>query len=301
MSQKITPNIWCNGNAKEAAEFYTSVFTESKITATSYYPNSKEEGLADFQLNLAGKELTVNFQIKGLDFVLINAGPEFKPNPSISFMVNFDPSQDEKAKEHLDELWEKLNEGGKVLMPLNNYGFSEHYGWVQDKFGVSWQLILTNPEGEPRPFIIPSLMFVTDAGDKAEDAMDFYLSVFKNSQQGQIARYPAGMEPNKEGAIMFADFQLEGQWFAAMDASASQHKFAFNEGISLSIDCKDQEEIDYFWEKLSSNPENEQCGWCKDKFGLSWQIVPANMDELMKKPGAYAKLMEMKKLVIADF
>jgi predicted 3-demethylubiquinone-9 3-methyltransferase (glyoxalase superfamily) len=153
---------------------------------------------------------------------------------------------------------------------------------VQDKYGLSWQLILTNPDGEERPVIIPSLLFVGNVCGKAEEASDFYLSVFKNSKRGAIARYPGGMEPDKEGTVMFTDFKLEGQWFAAMD-SARMHNFIFNEAISLIVKCEDQREIDYYWEKLSAVPEAEQCGWLKDKYGVSWQIVPAAMDEMMSK------------------
>jgi predicted 3-demethylubiquinone-9 3-methyltransferase (glyoxalase superfamily) len=153
MRKEITPNLWFDGNAKEAVEFYISVFPDSKVISTEYYPNSAEEGLADFQKELAGKELTVEFELSGNRFVAINAGPEFK----------------------------------------------------------------------------------------------------------------------------------------------------FNESVSFSTPCEDQEEIDYYWEKLSVVPESEQCGWCKDKYGLSWQVVPQNMDELMKRPKAFAKLMEMKKIVIEDF
>jgi predicted 3-demethylubiquinone-9 3-methyltransferase (glyoxalase superfamily) len=212
----------------------------------------------------------------------ISAGPLFKFNPSISFMVNFDPSQDKNAKSRIDEVWSKLVEGGKVLMEIDKYPFSERYGWVEDKYGVSWQLIFTNPEGEERPLIIPSIMFVGDACGKAEEASDFYLSVFKQSKRGTIARYPAGMEPDKEGTVMFTDFKLEGQWFAAMD-SAREHNFKFNEAISLIVNCGNQKEIDYYWEKLSAVPEAEQCGWLKDKYGVSWQIVPTAMDEMMNK------------------
>ena len=146
----ITPNLWFDGNAKEAVDFYVSVFPESKIITTVLYPT---EGLADFQKDMAGKELTVEFELSGNHFVAINAGPEFK----------------------------------------------------------------------------------------------------------------------------------------------------FTEAVSFSIPCRDQEEIDYYWSKLSKVPEAEQCGWCKDQYGLSWQVVPENMDELMKRPSAFAKMMEMKKLVIKDF
>jgi predicted 3-demethylubiquinone-9 3-methyltransferase (glyoxalase superfamily) len=153
MQQKITPNLWFDGNAKEAVDFYLSVFPEGKIVATQYYPKSKEEGLADFQLDMAGKELVIDFELFGQRFTAINAGPEFK----------------------------------------------------------------------------------------------------------------------------------------------------FTEAISFVVACKDQAEIDEYWEKLSAVPESEQCGWCKDKYGLSWQIVPENMGELMQKPGAYTNMMQMHKIVIADF
>lgn len=297
--QKITPNLWFDG-AKEAIDFYVAAFPDSKINSTSYYPKSSEEGLADFQKEMAGKELTVEFTLGGIDFTAINAGPVFKFNPSISFMVNFDPSRDEQATEHLDELWAKLIDGGKALMPLDDYGFSKHYGWVEDRYGLTWQLILTDPAGEPRPFIMPSLMFSQQNINKAEEAVEFYTSVFEDSKPGNLARYTEETGPAKQGALMYADFTLDGQWFVAMDSGVKQD-FTFNEAVSLSVACKDQAEIDYFWDKLSAVPESEQCGWCKDKYGVSWQIVPANMGELMEKPGAYAKLMQMKKLVIADF
>jgi predicted 3-demethylubiquinone-9 3-methyltransferase (glyoxalase superfamily) len=212
----------------------------------------------------------------------ISAGPLFKFNPSVSFMVNFDPLQVTRAKERLDHVWEKLSDGGTVLMKLDNYPFSERYGWIQDKYGLSWQLILTDPKGEKRPPIIPSLLFVTDTGDKTDAATDFYLSVFKNSKRGAMARYPAGMEPNKEGAVMFTDFMIEGQWFAAMDGKSDTHKFSFNEAVSFMVNCDTQEEIDYYWDKLSAVPEAEQCGWLKDKYGLSWQVVPTKLGEIMK-------------------
>ena len=210
----------------------------------------------------------------------ISAGPLFKFNPSVSFFVNFDPSRDQDARNNLDRMWERLSEGGTALMPLDKYPFSERFGWVQDKYGLSWQLILTDPEGEERPFIVPSLMFVGEVVGRAEEAINHYLSVFKNSKMGEIARYGAEQEPDQEGTVMFADFMLEGQWFAAMD-SAHEHNFAFNEAISFLVDCDSQEEIDYYWERLSAVPEAEQCGWLKDKFGVSWQISSTALSEML--------------------
>ncbi len=300
MKQKITPNLWFAGNAQEAIDFYISAFPDSQILNRSFYPNSVEEGLADFQLDLAGEVLTIEFELGQQPFVAINAGPDFKVNPSISFMVNFDPSVDPQAREHLDDLWLKLSDGGQVLMPLEAYPYSERYGWVKDRYDVTWQLILTDPAGEPRPFILPSLLFTKHNTNHAEEAVNFYVSVFENSKIGAMNYYPEDIGPAKTGALMFGDFMLANQWFAAMDSAAEQD-FVFNEAISLSVSCKDQDEIDYYWEKLSSKPEFEQCGWCKDQFGVSWQIVPENMDELMQKPDAFAHMMAMKKLIIADF
>lgn len=269
--QTIVPHIWYDKEAVAAANFYASVFPESKVTSVTTLRDTP-----------SGDCDQVSFEIWGQKFMAISAGPYFKLNPSVSFFVNFDPSRDKDAAEKIDEVWNKLSEGGQALMPLDKYPFSERYGWIQDKFGVSWQLMLTNPEGEERPAIIPSFLFVGDQCGKAEEAMSLYLSVFGNSRQGTIARYPKGMEPDQEGTIMFADFMLENQWFTAMD-SAHEHKFSFNEAISFMVKCDSQEEIDHYWEKLSAVPEAEQCGWLKDKFGVSWQIVPSALDELLGK------------------
>ncbi len=268
----ITPHLWFDKEAKAAAEFYVTVFPDSRIDQTLVLQGTP-----------SGESEVVSFTLGGQPFQAISAGPYFKINPSVSFMVNYDPSFDPRARENLDAAWAKLAEGGVVLMPLQEYPFSKHYGWVMDKYGVSWQLILTNPEGEPRPFIIPTLLFVSEEGDQAEAATDFYMSVFGDSKRGGLARYPAGMEPNREGAVMFTDFTLNGQWFVAMDGSSKMHDFKFNEGVSFLVYCDSQEEIDRYWEQLSAVPEAEQCGWLKDRFGLSWQIVPARLDEMMKE------------------
>ncbi|WP_066308075.1 VOC family protein [Bacillus sp. FJAT-29814] len=270
-NQIIVPHLWYDKEANEAAEFYTAIFPDSKITNVTTIHDTP-----------SGDSDIVSFELWGQKFTAISGGPFFKINPSISFMVNFDPSREKAASELIDEVWNKLSDGGTVLMPLDKYPFSERYGWIQDKYGLSWQLILTNPEGEERPAIIPSLLFVGDKCGKAEEAIDFYLSVFKNTKQGLLARYPKGMEPDKEGTIMFADFSLENQWFTAMD-SAHKHNFGFNEAISFMVYCNNQEEIDDYWGKLSAVPEAEQCGWLKDQFGVSWQIVPREMDEMMRK------------------
>ncbi|HRQ05631.1 MAG TPA: VOC family protein [Nitrosomonas halophila] len=274
INQRIVPHLWFDREAEEAANFYCSIFPDSRIKGITVLHNTP-----------SGDCDVVSFVLGGCSFIAISAGPMCRFNPSVSLMVNFDQGQDKDAKTRIDEVWVKLSEGGEVLMPIDNYPFSERYGWIRDKYGLSWQLILTNPEGGMRPFIIPSLLFVGDVYGKAEEASEFYLSVFKNSQRGVMVHYPAGMEPDKEGALMFTDFMLEGQWFAAMD-SAREHDFAFNEALSFMVNCEDQNEIDGYWEKLSVVPAAEQCGWLKDKYGLSWQIVPAVMDKMMQDQDA---------------
>ncbi len=267
--QKITPHLWFDKEAKEATEFYTSLLPDSEITTVSEIRNTP-----------SGDSDIVSFILAGQSFMAISAGPLFQFNPSVSFMVNFDPSRDTNARENLDGVWEKLSEGGTVLMPLDTYPFSQHYGWIQDKYGLSWQLILTNPSGEERPPIIPSLMFTGKNAGRAEEAIDFYCSVFKDAKRGTTARYPQGMEPDKAGTLMFADFSMLNTWFTSMD-SAREHNFTFNEALSLLIPCDTQEEIDYYWERLSADPQAEQCGWLKDQFGLSWQVWPKAMSEMM--------------------
>ena len=277
--QKITPCLWFDKNCEEAVNFYTSLFPNSKIDSIKRYPSDMQVGPVP---DMAGKVLTAIFTLDGLTFQALDGGPMFKVNPSVSFFVNFDPSQGSNATARLDEMWGKLSEGGKVLMPLQEYPFSKRYGWIEDRFGVSWQLILTNPEGEPRPNIIPSLLFTKAIAGKAEEALNFYVSIFKtDSRMGTVAKYPAGMEPEKEGTAMFAEAQLAGQWFAAMD-SANSHDFAFSEAVSFSIETNNQAETDYFWNVLTANGgADSQCGWVKDKYGFSWQIVPTRLGELL--------------------
>lgn len=291
---KIIPHLWFDKEAKEAAEFYTTLFSNSKINNVSTLHDTP-----------SGDCDVVSFEIRGEPFMAISAGPYFKLNPSISFFINFDPSMEKDARESIDSTWEKLLVGGEVLMPLQEYPFSKRYGWIQDKYGVSWQLILTDPEGEDRPEVMPSLLFVGDVCGKAEEAIDFYLSVFKDSKKGEISHYGPGQEFDKDGSLMFGDFRLLETWFAAMD-SGMEHKFAFNEAVSFVVKCSDQAEIDYYWDKLSAVPESEQCGWLKDKFGVSWQIVPEDMDRMMRDgtPEQIERVtksfLQMKKFNIAE-
>ncbi|BDV32369.1 VOC family protein [Microbacterium terricola] len=298
--QKIVPNLWFNGNAAEAGEFYAAAFPGATAEVTGRYP---DEGLPEFQRALAGEPVTVAVVIEGFRLTLINAGGEFAPNPAVSFMLNFDPLQlgdEQTARDRLDAVWAALADGGTVLMPLDEYPYSPRYGWLQDRYGVSWQLLLADPSGGPRPFVVPQLLFSGPAQNRAKEAIDFYTSVFGDAAPGFFAPYPEQTGPAAPGSAMFSDFTLEGQTFAAMDSGVEQD-FTFGVGNSFEVRCADQAEIDRLWESLSAVPQAEQCGWLVDRFGLSWQIVPADMDVLLRKPGAYQRMLEMKKLVIADF
>lgn len=266
----IVPHLWFDKEAIAAAEFYCSVFPNSTIKSSTTLRDTP-----------SGDCETVSFNVWGYSFMAISAGPLFKINPSISFIVNFDPSRESNAREWIDDVWDKLSAGGAALMPLGQYPFSERYGWIQDKYGVSWQLMLTNPDGEPRPTIVPSMMFVGENCGKAEEARELYLSVFRNAKPGALFRYGPGHEPDNEQSVMFTDFMLENTWLAAMD-SAREHHFQFSEGVSLLVRCETQEEIDHYWERLSADPSAEQCGWIKDKFGVSWQIHSVALEKMLK-------------------
>lgn len=189
-------------------------------------------------------------------------------------------------------------------MELGSYPFSEKYGWIQDKYGLSWQIMYLGKR-EILQKITPTLMFVGDQCGQTEAAITFYTSIFKNSGVDHMMRYEAGEEPDKIGTIKHAGFSLLGQHFAAMD-SAHKHDFSFNEAVSLMVHCTTQEEIDYYWQQLSADPKAEQCGWLKDRFGFSWQIVPAAMEELLggadkeKVKRVTAAFLKMKKFNIAE-
>lgn len=291
--QKITPHLWFDTEAEAAAEFYVSLFKNSQIGAKSHY------GKEGFEIHHMpeGTLMTIEFTLAGQKLMALNGGPVFKFTPAISFIINCE------TKDEVDELWNKLSEGGTALMPLDVYPFSDWYGWIQDQFGLSWQLILSKPEGEMRPKIIPSLLFVGDICGKAEEAIGHYTSLFNNSKTGLKAKYGPDQAPDKEGTLMFGDFMLEGQWFAAMD-SAHEHKFTFTEAISFMVHCETQEEVDHLWTNLSAVPESEQCGWLKDKYGVSWQIVPTILGTLMSDPDpeksgkVMTAMLSMKKLDI---
>lgn len=302
MSQRIVPCLWFDHTAREAVNFYLSAFPDAAELSVNRYP---VHDLPDFQADLAGDVLEIRFRLGDLEFSAINAGPEFRPNPSISFMVNVDSSQ-QGAVERIDTLWARLAEGGEARMELGQYPFSPHYGWLEDRFGVNWQLILTSPEIDPGPVITPSLMFPcgdTRATQSADLYTELFGDVFGSSAIGTRAPYSELGDPATaslpEGMLAYSDFTLAGRTFAAMDSGYPQ-SFTFTEGVSLIVECDDQGQIDRLWDALSAVPQAEACGWCKDRFGVSWQITPASMPELTTRPGAYRRLLAMKKIVIAD-
>jgi predicted 3-demethylubiquinone-9 3-methyltransferase (glyoxalase superfamily) len=271
MTPKITPFLWFDKEAKEAANLYTSLF---RATFDASRGESELKSRTTLDDTPSGTVEMVSMRLLGEAFSLMSAGPLFKFNPSVSFLVAC------QAKEEVDGLWNELSKGGTALMELGEYPFSQRYGWVLDRYGLSWQVMfMGNRQIEQN--ITPTLMFVGKQCGKAEEAIRFYASVFHDAKVGDILRRGKGEEPDKEGTVRHAGFTLEGQGFAAMD-SAHEHNFAFNEAISFVVNCKDQEEVDYYWGKLSADPKAEQCGWLKDKYGLSWQIVPTAMEEMLK-------------------
>lgn len=285
--QPISPFLWFDSNAEDAVNFYISVFKNAVITDVSHY----SEASSTVSGQKAGSVMTVAVQIEGYNMVAINGGPTFSINPSISFFVNCQSVQE------IDSLWAKLADNGNVMMALDTYPFAEKYGWIQDKFGVSWQLIIQDREQK----ITPCLMFSGAHHLKAEEAILFYTSVFKNSEIIQLERYKAGNGP--EDAVVHCKFTLNGQEFVAMD-SHSYMPTDFNPGLSFVVSCKNQEEIDYYWDKLSKDgfEEAQVCGWLQDKYGVSWQIQPASLNEIMRNPATAEKAMkailQMKKIDI---
>lgn len=283
--EKITPFLWFNTEPHGAAQLYTSVCAGSKI--------KKAFLLCDTP---SGTDAIVSLALYGQEFTLMGPGP-FTFNPSVSLLVAC------RTTEEVDELWEGLRQDGVPLMELGAYPFSEKYGWLEDRYGLSWQIMFMGD----RPIIqriTPSLMFTGAVCGKAEEAIHFYTAVFPNSQVTAAFRYGKDQPPDSEGTIAHASFTLDGQAFAAMD-SARMHNFSFNEAISFVVNCTTQEEIDYYWNTLSFDSHTEQCGWLKDKYGVSWQIVPSVLLEMLQDtdPEKVARvtrsLLQMKKLDLA--
>jgi predicted 3-demethylubiquinone-9 3-methyltransferase (glyoxalase superfamily) len=259
---KIIPHLWFDTQALDATKLYTKVFPDSELTSVTKLRDTP-----------SGDTDLVSFKLAGQPFMAISAGPYFKFNPSISFVVACG------TKKEVDRIHKRLFEGGSALMPLGSYPFSGRYAWIQDRFGLSWQVMLTDIH-KMKQKITPTLMFTDKMAGKAEKAIEFYTSIFRKAKVDSLDRYGPGEAPDKKGTIRHGGFRLEGQAFAAMD-SARAHGFGFNEAVSFAIACKTQKEIDEYWKRLSAVPKAEQCGWLKDRFGVSWQVVPTILGKLM--------------------
>ncbi len=275
MSKHLYPCLWFNGQIKEATTYYCSLFQNSTTNASN--------------------DIISKFEIAGTTLKLLNGGALFKMNPSISLFVKSD------QKQEIEMLSNALSDGGKVMIPLGSYPWCTYYAWVEDKFGMSWQLFLgALAPGEQK--IIPSFLFTKEVFGKGYEAMQWYTQIFKEAKMTSESFYLEG-EGQPVGSLKFGSFELNGAQFAAMDGPG-EHAFSFNEGISLVVECKDQEEVDYYWDKLSEGGLEGQCGWLKDKFGVSWQIIPIELNALMGNPQTAEKarnaFMKMRKFIIKD-
>lgn len=271
MQKPIYPCIWSNNNALEMAEFYVSVFPDAEIVDQN-------------------SAATV-FTISGQRILILNGGNLYRPNPSISLMYLTEDAND------VVKIHSKLKEGSMELMPLDSYPFSPKYSWIEDRYGVSWQLYTGDAENIIQK-VVPTIMCIGLNNGRAEEAMKFYTSVFPRSEMRGILRY-TGEEGEAPGNIMHAEFKILDYLLMIMDSSYP-HNFELSEGMSLVVECDTQDEIDAYWSKLTSDGGLESmCGWLKDKFGVSWQITPSDMKDLVQKPGVMHEMMKMKKLDIA--
>ena len=273
MLQSIGTCLWFDGKAKEAALYYKEVFGDVEI--------------------ISENPMAVVYQIFGRRFMNLNGGPGFNINPSISFFLSMENEAETQR------LWEKLTVDGKILMPLNKYPWSDKYGWCADKYGVNWQLMLGH---KSKSKLMPNMLFTGQQNGKANEAIHYYTNLFKGATVINIDTYKKG-EPDTEGNIKYAQFELNELSFGAMDSSAP-HQFSFNEAVSFIITVDTQEEIDYYWNYLIQNGAPGKCGWLKDKFGISWQVVPTCLGKFMTNPAtapkaAYA-FLQMSKFIIAD-
>jgi len=269
MNDRIGISLWFNDNAKEAMEFYVDVFPQSSINQSN--------------------EVVTDGYLSGVRFTGINGGPVFKINPSVSMMVICE------TESEIDEIWNRLVDGGSVLMPLGAYSWSQRYGWIADRYGVNWQLYLGRLKDTHRQKIVPTLMFGREQFGKCSAALHYYAGIFKDFELDGILRYS---EAGLEGRIQHAQFKAADFLFMAMDGPDQQT--TFNEGVSFVVFCDTQDEIDAYWNAFTADGEESICGWCKDAYGVSWQVIPRNIGELLhKNPAAGPALMKMKKIDIS--
>lgn len=274
MKKQITPCLWFNNQAKEAAALYCSVFEKSKITTQT--------------------PIVTEIEVSGQRFILLDGGPMYHPTPSISFYYICENVQE------LENTWDAFSKDGSIMMPLDKYPWGEKFGWVTDKFGISWQFVLGKLSDVGQK-ITPCLMFTGKQYGRVDEAIELYSSIFEDVKVDGILRYGANELPDKGGKVKHAQLDVDGQKLMLME-SAAEHNFSFTEGVSLTLYCETQEEIDYYWEKLTENGEESRCGWLKDKFGVSWQIIPTILGKIMSNPAKAGKaaqaFMSMRKLNI---
>ncbi|WP_241285534.1 VOC family protein [Chryseobacterium arthrosphaerae] len=281
MNNDIFPCLWYDGDAKQSAEFYCNVFG-GEITADT--------------------PVVMNIDLFGQRLMLLNGGPQFKKNASVSFMVICE------TEDEVQKYWDRLLDGGVALMELGSYSWSKKYGWVRDRYGVTWQLFLGEKSGDQK--IVPTLMFIHQNNGKAKEAMELYTKIFPDSSIGNILTYGAGGEGHdiQEPAenVQHAHFVINNYSLFCMDNSYD-HQFDFNEGISMVVMTDDQKQTDDYWNALTADGGRESmCGWLKDKYGFSWQIVPKRLIQLMNdsdQEKAYKvvqAMMKMQKIIIQD-
>lgn len=275
MNNTIYPCLWFDGKAKEAAEFYCGIFSNSTITSDT--------------------PLVVQFEIEGKRIMGLNGGSMFKITPAISLFLTCE------SDEAIENIYHKLIEGGSAMMPLDKYPWSEKYAWIVDKYGMTWQLMLGSLPAAGQK-ITTSFLFVGEQYGRAQEAMKIYTKIFSQSQIQDVQVYGEG-EGQPAGTLKFGRFSLNQELFFAMDGFGV-HDFKFSEGLSIVVNCESQEEIDHYWHKLiEDGGEESMCGWLKDRFGVSWQIVPKILGSLMTDPEKGQRvmqaLMKMKKLDIA--
>jgi predicted 3-demethylubiquinone-9 3-methyltransferase (glyoxalase superfamily) len=272
--QKIVPCLWFDTQAEEAAKFYTSLFKRSRLGRKAHYG----EAGAKVSGQKLGSVMTIEFELDGQTITGLNGGPHFKFTPASSFFVWCE------SDEEIETLWQSLSKGGQPRMGLDKYPWAQKYGWTADRFGVEWQMILSSNKQK----LTPAFLFVEELFGKGEEAVHYYTSLFKGSKIETMTKDPS----------MFCVFSLAGQNFALMEGQG-KHGFTFSSAFSLMVNCENQAEIDEFHAKLSAGGSIEPCGWVKDKYGVSWQIVPTALADMMADPkkaeSVMKALIEMKK------
>ncbi len=237
-----------------------------------------------------------NIEVEGQTLMFLNGGPMFRPNLTLSLMMMC------QSREEAESYYKALSENGKVMMPLDSYPWSDCYAWVEDQYGISWQIYFT--EEAYRQKFSPVMMFTGANNGKCKEAIDYYTNIFPDSTVGGIMEYTEG-QGDTAGNVAHARFVINDYVMMAMDSS-HDHKAQFSEGTSITIMTRDQEETDYYWNRLTAEGEESRCGWLKDKYGFSWQIVPhrlielTNTHEVEKARKAFGAMMKMNKIIIRD-